>query len=424
MDFYTNYDENLNKIFEIRDKISGTHNINNIKANLWIESQTTELRKETARNLIENTHYFTFNQVVEYVRNLTYKIYEKIIIDYEENFDLYLFVDNKDGSTYFIGILVVYFLRLKKIYDPIIIDKWDPKILSKINGPIIFIDDMIYGGGKLSGMLQQIFHHSAREYFGEKIINIYIGVIVSNSTSMNMVNSVLDLKDNINHNIFFISELHIETMAEKIGDNKFFNIIYFFSPFDFGYPVVSCYFDHKIADASSTFLIALMYGPVLPSRLNYNDKFLITSLNTENNDGEIPIDFEYIKRLELIDIEQNTNFSELNFIPFINGCNNLPKNIIPYNWLILSYVILENIVFEYEKFRVKKFDIEKYNSRIYNESGRKITKKEKIATLEEYQNFLQIGNDLFKYYYLIEENKDPNIRCPSSWYKQNKYKLK
>ena len=93
-----------------------------------------------------------------------------------------------------------------------------------------------------------------------------------------------------------IIERHFPTLEDIVGHNKFLNILYYFSPYNKGFPVIVCYFDHKIADMTSTFLITLMYGPILPKLLKYNDNYLLKSFGD---------DFNYIMELKQNDFSLN-----------------------------------------------------------------------------------------------------------------------
>ena len=105
--FYDNFENNLNTIFRIRDTISGTHSINRERAEIWVNSQVNQRRRNAAKDLIDNTHYVTFNELFEYTRNIINKIYEDI-----GNNDVYIYVGDKTKSHYFMAIIGIYFISL------------------------------------------------------------------------------------------------------------------------------------------------------------------------------------------------------------------------------------------------------------------------------------------------------------------------
>jgi len=51
------YDSNLEKIQQALTQYSGRHSIDRANANLFIENQLSDVRKQAARDLIENTIY-------------------------------------------------------------------------------------------------------------------------------------------------------------------------------------------------------------------------------------------------------------------------------------------------------------------------------------------------------------------------------
>ena len=80
----------------------------------------------------------------------------------------------------------------------------------------------------------------------------------------------------------------------------------------------SIYLDYKIADFTTTPITALMLGHVLPTNLELNDKKI------EEMCFFTKKYLEDIRRDEdMIDVNKN-----IDFCPFINGCNNISK--IPY----------------------------------------------------------------------------------------------
>jgi hypothetical protein len=59
-DFLKNLDENITSLLNTMFTISGKHAINTEKANKWVNSQKTPLKRKVARHFIANTTYVTF----------------------------------------------------------------------------------------------------------------------------------------------------------------------------------------------------------------------------------------------------------------------------------------------------------------------------------------------------------------------------
>lgn len=434
-EFYSNFDENLQKIFKVVKQTSGTHNINQQKAELWIKSQLTPKRRKAAKNLIECTEYITYDQLFINIENLIIKLYNQIFLDFTEAI-IYLFVSRKDSSTYFISILVIYFIKLHNFQEPKIITDFSIENLIKVNSnPIIWIDDVMYSGNQIKltieKMYMEIYQKIDFQNIFEKVPKIYIGVIGVNSFSMNSLEFLNKYALRINNKIntdpifreryfkniltkkypfpFYITaEIIYQTIYEKIGEKDFAEMIYFFSPYNFGFPIVSIYLDWKMADSTSTFMKTLMYGPILPTNLNYDTDFL-DNLYACHNDFKTINFGEYIFKIKKMDenyVKKN-NFEELNikWIPFIFNCTNQINFKIPYNWFIISNEISKEI---------KDEEFITYEQYVKDNDPKTID--------EEYQKYIIYFEERNKYLPLVEEIQNPKIRCPVSWYKIDQLK--
>lgn len=386
--FYANYDNNIARIFEIRERISGTHYIDKDRAELWIDSQLNESRRLAARLLIDNTYYVTFNQVFEYVRDLIIRIYEDIGTF---NPDVCLYIGSKTKSYYFMSVIAIYFIRSLGYTDPEIINTFS----MKLNKPLIIIDDMSYTGIQASKMFRMI-----------KTTNkVYLGLIGASETA------AIFLK-NIGY------ELYVENiyphLRNVVGPERFVDISYYFSPFAEGDTCISIYFDHKIADELSTFMKVLMYGPVLPCNLNYyfedidlvanggvqstiiepdydssqwTDKDRLIQHESEiARNNELDVMLEYLEQLKEIDNKCDYSQNNISFIPFIKGCEQLPFDVEIIKYMPYSLFMMSNN---------------------YLGGNIKLIRYKKLIRYEQY----------------IRDLENPNIRCPSSWYKSIKYQL-
>lgn len=433
-EYYFNFDENLQKIFEIAKQTSGIHTINQQKAKLWIESQLTPKRRKAAKNLIECTEYITYDQLFINIENLVIKLYNQISLDFTET-TMYLFVDRKDSSTYFISILVIYFIKLHNFQEPKIITDFSIETLKIVNSnPIVWIDDVMYSGSQIKQtiekMYMEIYKNSDAENIFKPVPKIYIGVIGANSFSMNSLKLLnkyaLRMNNKINTDPFFCdryfkksltkkipfpfyitAEVIYQTIYEKIGEKDFAEMIYFFSPYNFGFPIVSIYLDWKMADSTSTFMKTLMYGPILPTNLNYETDFL-DDLHTSHNDFKTINFGEYIFKVKNMDenYTKKLNYnSDTTWISFINNCTNKINLKIPYNWFVISNEISNQI---------KNDEFITYEEYI---------KDHDLKTVDvEYSKYIIYFEEREKYLPLVEEIQNPKIRCPVSWYKINQLK--
>ena len=351
VDYYKNFNLNLHKIHNIIPEISGKHNIDLKKANLWINSQLNENRRRLAKLLIKNTIYITFNELLDYIKNLTIKICEEL----SNSNIVYFLIDDKDDSTYFMSILSIdYIINLSLLKNsPIIIDNCSNYTLEKIgNDPIIYIDDCVYSGTKLSKKLNLIYENYVF-MTNNNFPNFYMGFVGISSSAITILEYLsvsrnklimLDLENvKIKNPVKFNYERIFISLNEIIGEKDLFQLLFYFAPYNFKKPYISIYFDHKIADPISTFLKILMYGPILPSNLNHNHDYIEMSLINSSN-----YDFDQYELLEILLNEKcDKKIENIQFIPFIEGAdleifNYIENNtILKYYWFSISDTLLK-----------------------------------------------------------------------------------
>jgi len=294
------------KMPQILDEVNNNnrnHNINLKKAKIFINSQITSRRRRAARNLINNTYYITFKEIFNNIENLVKSVY-----NYKTDSKFVMFVGSRDGSTYFISLIVIYFIE-KLGYDiPEIIHTFnDAKFYPKRD--LIIFDDCIHSGGQMGLILDDIQHIFNRTY----IASVVITDVAERRISRRLVIS--------------ISIYKIKSFEYYLTEEEYFDLIYFFNSYS-ATCVSSIYLDYKIADHTSTPITALMFGPILPSNLELDyDKIKNMEL----------LDDEYIKNIKIdedkIDVEK-----QIEFVPFIKGLENneILGNDIPYGILLES----------------------------------------------------------------------------------------
>lgn len=328
--FYTDYKNKIQTILKIKDKISGTHEIDIEKANKWVNSQLTLKRRNAAMNLINNTHYITFNQLFEHIRNSVIDIYKNLNL----NNNIYIYIKDKKSSFYFMGMIALYFIKLLKYKEPIPIEKL------RSNIQILMFDDCSYSGVQMHQLLMDKGTN----------FNIFLGLsCITERASRLIQGTAIVTKSTINvFPTFVIGSL------ENLDRNIYNDIIYYFSPYTEGQTKVSLYFDHKIAEPISTFLKVINFGPILPKNLNYDYELLKRSLIFTHND-EFGIMSEerfntYYK--EMLDEEKSipSQQNKIKFIPFINNCEPILTSLenIKYGLLQISYLNYNQNMDEYE----------------------------------------------------------------------------
>lgn len=287
-----NYHEDIQKILTYRDVISGTHKLKNTE--LFINGQLNERRKRAAKNLIDNTHYVTFNKVFEYIRDVIKQIYSEI----DSSRKLYLYVGDKKKSSYFISLIALHFITIYGYKFPELIYDLSEENMDLIGEDVlIYMDDFAYSGSQMGNMLSHIYYD--RFLLGEKSLpEFHVGLVGATTHAQRLLSEVrYDYHDTVitkklmekyaeivdSHSTPF--HIHygfiVKSLYEVLSEDDFLDLLYYFSPLTDATPIVSLYFDHKIADPVSTFTIALQYGPILPAELyDYDFDSVLFSLKT------------------------------------------------------------------------------------------------------------------------------------------------
>jgi hypothetical protein len=165
----------------------------------------------------------------------------------------------------------------------------------------------------------------------------------------------------------------VPSLHTLLGDQLYTDCLIYFNPFGEKTPCI-CYFDHKIADPTSTFLNVLLFGVVPPSKLDYtfiygHEVRKLSKLRPFYNQHEEKIDRE-------IPVTQ--------FIPFVSGCP-------PYDFVALALLPYEHVM-------------------IYKDSdGHEADDEREWAS--EYE-FYSINSTK-----IPPEKNSVKRRCPTSWYK-------
>jgi hypothetical protein len=157
--FLSCYDANLQKIQDAIAAFSGKHAIDRDAAERFINRQTTHIRKQTARDLIENTIYITLEEVSNIVEQLIVKLYTENDLNSAET--IYMYTGDVTKSFYFMSVLALYYIRKHGFKEPThFIKSFEPGTFTEIKQqPLILIDDASYSGSQLSNMLGNIYYN-------------------------------------------------------------------------------------------------------------------------------------------------------------------------------------------------------------------------------------------------------------------------
>ena len=309
-DYLKCWDKNCMTIFSIK---SGIHSINAEKAEDWILGQTNDFRQSICRQFIEHTTYVPFKDVIQKVKNLVDQFYERLTEE-ERTKEIFLYTGDSTKSFYFLSVLFLYFAKKKKRTNPDIplptqfVKTPTPDFLKMIletKSPYIIIDDMSYSGSQLHNLLLSFWQFTNKTQKLSKFegnlnhLNIYVLLIGATTVAENRLKQ-MDTRHNTPYTI--ICETIYPTLIETVGIEMFFYIRYFLSPFSRESPPISIYFDHKLADMTSTYLNTLVFGPIVPPDYNIVDLIRNTS-KYEYLCDYISMDFNFvIKQLNTLPI--------------------------------------------------------------------------------------------------------------------------
>jgi hypothetical protein len=425
-DFFNKYNDNLSKIQKVIEIYSGKHFIDETLASKFINNQISIVRRQAAKDLIDNTVYITLHDINSIIESLILQLYS--IIDLSK--DIYFYSGKPDKSFYFMTILALFHIRNNKLKEPTGFLKFlDDKLFDEIkeDSQIIILDDISYSGAQLSNLLTKIYNGRVLK-LKKNPPNIYILLAALNNFSKFKLTHILNKKYEYEMSPFkllHLPERLYTPLIIKLGIQRYFNLIIFFSPYTENTPYVSMYLDYKIADEASTFKNALTYGPIIPSNYDYNSfiqyvinentkykvlpkrDFLKQEQINEYNNCDLNCLIKNLLKNDHIEKEQTTNAFE----PFINGCNkntDLINNINDYDIKNLDYRFFLapkdciGTIEDGELIKNEECIIEDYNAGFLTNLSEKISDKNIIIKINDKIN---------------------GINCPVPWYKNGEYKM-
>jgi hypothetical protein len=272
------------------------------------------------------------------------------------------FVGGKEKSSYFIGLVCYHIAKTKGYRLPDIILDNNFSEYECEGSTIFYLDDMSYSGSQLRKLLTGI-RNSIKES------DVRVGLCVVTELAKKLLETLgLGALGSIKiPNPFkrYYGEI-VPDLKIKLGSELYLDCLLYFSAF-FDPPCIT-YFDHKVADAPSTFLSVLMYGPVPPTQFNFT---------VHNQFMELPKGPNGKRIVNYSKDDCDKQIEHTQFIPFLNGCQTI-------NPVLLRQ--FENM--PYEAFMM---DAGNYES--------------------------HIGNLPSEYAAAYKERNSVIGRCPRSWYK-------
>jgi hypothetical protein len=398
--FYDNFDCVIKNIFKKIKQIDGRHKINEIQSDNFIKHQHTEIRRECAKLLIENTHYISMKEILNIIPKLVDKLFAEETFNRSET--IYLYVGKESKSFFFLSMLLVHFIRENGYKQPTkIINEITENELNEMakdtSISLIIIDDLAYSGSQLSGMLYNIHKNF------KKIDSIFVLLIALNTTSLEVIQRKNAFSYEKNpYKIIYLPEYCYKTLKEVVGEEYYYYINMLFASWHLligdTSPNISAFLDYKIADEESTYKKTLLFGPIVPkSHLIYLKNLDLEDLFSGNSKkfNKYIRKITDIEKEELIldnDIEkQMNNDTTYSFFPLINNCGN-------------DNNYIRNLILFLKKKEIPFFDF------LYMHSNPNIDR-----LIEGYFNEVQKKN-LQTLNKIIENNS-----CPITWYKKKKF---
>lgn len=419
------FPKNLTKIEAAIFQFSGKHYIIPEVAEQFINDQISDVRKQAARDLIENTIYITLQEVSDIVEQLIIKIYT------EENLNSYEFIYFYSGqpekSFYFMSVLALKYIKKHGFKEPRFISSLTNEIFDKIGtDPLVILDDVSYSGSQLATMLNKIY--ASRVIKDKKETpNIFIMLIALNDFSKKKLSKVSKGRYSSIASPFkllFLPERLYTPLILALGIERYFYLNILFSPYTSNTPFMSLYLDHKIADEASTYKIALLYGPIVPSNYDYQTpleecdytryilpsgeegRALLASLNNSNGTNlkdTSDINIYLCKKMMSMDTFQSVA-NHISFRPFIDECSQNPS-------------LLENI---------HDTEITNFDYSLFIAPSGCIEGKDCVSS-DDYTKFL-----FDEFFFKTPEEREEAVKisrrihgyiCPTSWYKKGILKM-
>lgn len=419
---------------------SGRHPIIKEKAQEFIDRQISPIRRQAAKDLIDNTHYITMSEIFHIIEELILKTYARIDLRKE----IYLYCGKNNKSFYFFACISLYFINKHKLKMPHFVTEISINLLLEIEDcPLIIVDDASYSGAQLSNLLNDLFYGVVIEE-KKPPSNIYVLLASVNDQSLGRLSKVPNSKSqrmgyitfiDSPFQIMYLDEYKYKSLVREVGIERYFYINLYFNVFLSKDTNIALYLDHKVADMTSTYKNVYVYGPIVPPNYDINEihEFYVdpvylhynfdkninrelyedflrenpTFLKENPRYANIPLTFtstdesyksiirsipsfliDKALTLDIQDIEYSLNNNEeiqLEFCPFIKGCNKSTK---------LKEIIKNPLVLN-SKYLFFMFDLTAQSLNDFSEDMYTQTRKETRQVIK-----------------LLDSH-----RCPENWYK-------
>jgi hypothetical protein len=272
--FVSTYPVNIAKIKESL-KESGKHGFHS-DVNKFIDGQISPIRRQAAKDLIENTKYITLQETFHIIEELIQRVYARI----DTTKEVFLYCGENKKSFYFFACIAYYFILKHRLKPPIFLKKIAPPVLDRLNvDTLLIVDDASYSGFQLGGFLDGM-HYYACVLNKRPPINIEVLLVAVNTMSLQILSRVTLEKSSRGSSLSHgPSPLHINVLdaynynalVVDIGIERYFYVNLFFNAFLNNNTHIALYLDYKVADSTSTYKNVYLYGTIIPNSYNLSD---------------------------------------------------------------------------------------------------------------------------------------------------------
>lgn len=160
--FLKDYTLLLPHIHKIIKTYSGTHSINEEKAQEWIDSQPNESSKRAAQIIIDHTEYVTLEDTAALAEKLITTHYKKIVEKHPDK-KIYFVCGDRKKSNYWLSILALSYIKQYRLREPDYYYYLMDDTFEDPNNVFIYYDDMSYSGGQIYSFINEYINKVLRK---------------------------------------------------------------------------------------------------------------------------------------------------------------------------------------------------------------------------------------------------------------------
>lgn len=173
---YREYHErNIKTVLSFIADNDKTAEIDPEKVQEWIKKQPTDESKQAAQDLYDNTIYYSHSKVFSEIRDLIDNKYTGLVKQaIESKKEIIMFIGQENKSNDYLSMIAYYHMLLLNLIVPSqYIRSIKDKFLDSKKYIVVYLDDMAYSGGQVSGMMNQITTAKVNEFIIDHLMKKY-----------------------------------------------------------------------------------------------------------------------------------------------------------------------------------------------------------------------------------------------------------